>query len=419
MPYRHPFLMAALWAFALPLFAQTALPPMMALPGTDGDPARIDFAALPVLKGEHAVVSAGDAAWPFRLHNYLAYYDGQYWCMWSHGKKIEDYPRQKVCYATSADGIRWSAPNDVAGSSEKEGFRRIARGFWQRDGQFLALAGHDEALNEKGKVVFFGKSLELQSFAWDKHSQTWRPQGSVYTDAINNFPPQKNPDGQWVMMCRDHAMNSFSLQGGVASLADWKKTPIAERVNVVNGQRFRPEEPICWTLPDNRLLALFRDNAKSRRIYRAVSADSGAHWTSPERTNFPDATSKFIGLRTSRGYYVLVSSANPAGRNPLCLSTSDDGVTFTRMARLPIPDSTQAPDPSLSPARQLSGYQYPDVIEHDGSLLIAYSRGKTVIETVKIPLDAIDALRRAPQAGVLPADAPTPAVKPAQPTAAP
>lgn len=396
-------LLAALAALAVPLFAQTTLPPMLALPGADGDPQRIDFAALPVLKGAHAVVSTGDAAWPFRLHNYLAYYDGRYWCMWSHGTKIEDYPGQKICYATSPDGLSWSAPKDLAGPPEKAGFRRIARGFWLREGRLLGLAGHDEALNEKGKVVFFGKSLELQAFAWDKPSGAWQPMGTLYIDAINNFAPQKSPDGQWVMMCRDHSMNSFSLKGGVSALTDWKKTPIAERINVINGQRFRPEEPVCWTLPDNRMLALFRDNAKSRRIYRSLSTDGGTTWATPERTNFPDATSKFVGLRTSRGYYVLVSSANPAGRNPLCLATSDDGVTFTRLARLPIPDPQTPPDPSLSPARQLSGYQYPDVIEQDGALLIAFSRGKTAIETVKIPLDEIDALRGGAQTGIHPA----------------
>jgi predicted neuraminidase len=144
-------------------------------------------------------------------------------------------------------------------------------------------------------------------------------------------------------------------------------------------------------LPDGRLLGLFRDNARSGRFYRAVSADNGRTWSSLEKTNFPDATSKFFCLRTSRGFYALISNANPKGRNPLCLSTSDDGVTFTRMAQLPIPLKPEGGD---FDAEHKSGtVQYPHVIEQGGNLLICYSRNKTAIEVIKVSLDEIERLR--------------------------
>src|SRR5579862_325077 len=77
-----------------------AMPPMLNLPVTAGDPGLIDYFSLPVLAGEHAIVSRGEAPWAFRLHSYLAFFDGQYWCMWSHGPVIEDKPTQHVRYAT-------------------------------------------------------------------------------------------------------------------------------------------------------------------------------------------------------------------------------------------------------------------------------------------------------------------------------
>lgn len=79
---------------------------------------------------------------------------------------------------------------------------------------------------------------------------------------------------------------------------------------------YLPNEPALLTVPDGRLVALFR------------SCQVDAH---------------FPFLRTSRGFYVLVSNANPAPlqRVPLCLSVSDDGITFTRIARLPIPTAPQ------------------------------------------------------------------------------
>ena len=118
--------------------------------------------------------------------------------------------------------------------------------------------------------------------------------------------------------------------------------------------------------------------------------------TRGDKTNFPDATSKFFCLRTSRGFYVLISKTNPAQRNPLCLSTSDDGVTITRMARLPIPDELKDGEfvtGSRYGSTKYESFQYPHALEHDGQLLIAFSRKKQAIEVIKVSLDELDRLR--------------------------
>ena len=112
-------------------------------------------------------------------------------------------------------------------------------------------------------------------------------------------------------------------------------------------------------------------------------------------TNFPDARSKFNVLRTSRHYYVMVSNANPQYRNPLCLSLSLDGLVYVRMGRLNISDSVEPPDWDLSSRYgndrgQRPTYQYPHVIEHDGTLYIAFSRRKQSIEVLRISLDDVE-----------------------------
>jgi hypothetical protein len=362
------------------------LAPMLRLSGAGDDPTRIDFAAMHVLPGEHAVVTRGEAPWLFRLHNYLAFHDGRYWCMWSHGPVVEDNPTQHVRYATSDDGLTWSEPLAIMGPSSRKGFRYIARGFWVRDGKLLAIASHDEAFNSEGRVHFFGPSLQLVAWQWEAERREWRALGVMFDDAINNFPPQQLPDGSWAMMRRDHAKNVSLLIGGARSPLDWIAAPVTAS-QAADG--FRPEEPDWWMLPDGRLLGLFRDNGRSKRFYRAVSTDAGRTWSPPERTNFPDATSKFFCLRTLHGHYVLVSNANPEGRNPLCLSTSEDGVTFTRMVRLPIPAAV-----GEGGSRQET-LQYPHAIEHDGRLLIAFSRNKTSIEVVRVRLEEVDRVRGA------------------------
>ena len=380
-------LLAALCVVCGHSFAADPLAPMLNLPGTGEDAARIDFTKLPVLKGQHALVTRGDKTWQFRLHNYLAFYDRKYWCMWSHGPVVEDKPTQHLRCATSLDGLQWTEAEEITGPSSREGFRYIARGFWVRDGRLLAIASQDEAKR------YFGPSLQLLAWEWQPAQRQWKPLGVMFEDAINNFPPQKVPGGEWGMMCRDHERKVSMLIGGVKSPLDWKASPVTA---ARSPDGFRPEEPDWWTLPDGRLLGLFRDNAKSGRFYRALSADGGRTWTAPKKTNFPDATSKFFCLRTAHGFYVIISNANPAQRNPLCLSTSDDGVTFTRMARLPIPDELKDGEfvaGSRYGSTKYESFQYPHALEHDGQLLIAFSRKKQAIEVIKVSLDELDRLR--------------------------
>lgn len=362
-----------------PAFAQDKPPGtspdiVLRLDGADTDPAKIDHAKLPILKGTHAVINPTDATWKFQLHNYLLHHEGRFWCMWSQGPPIEDEPTQHIRYSTSKDGLKWSEAKVLVGPP-KEGYAYIARGFWVRDGELLALVAHF-----KGKGAFGAdKELQLQAMAWNGTKETWEPKGKVFDNAINNFPPQKLPTGDWMMTRRDSRFNVSMLIGGTKGIDDWKSFPVIER-NKVKG--FSPDEPIWWQQPDKSLIGLFRDNGGSQRLYRAVSKDNGQTWSLPVLTNFPNSSSKIFSIQTSAGYRVLLSNSNPSlGRRHLNLSISEDGAIFTRMARLDIPDVPAAT------------YQYPHAIEHDGHLLIAFSRKKTQTEIIKVSLRDLDALR--------------------------
>jgi hypothetical protein len=371
--------------------ASTALPPMLDLPGTGGDPMKIDFTTMPILRGEWAIVSHGNGPWPFRNHNYLEWFEGRYWAMWSHGLRQEDFPEQHVQYATSVDGLTWTESKPIVGPSPDRDFRYIARGFWIHDGKLLAMASHDESYDETGRKKLFGPSLELRLYRWDSMAERWFPHGVMAKDTINNFPPVLLADGNWAMTRREHNRNVSMLLGGVKSPHEWTDVPL----RIPPGSNFRADEPVLSVLPDGRVVGLFRDNSKSKRLYRALSVDHGRSWTTPERTNFPDATSKFFTLRTTRGYYVLVSNASPAPdqRIPLCLSVSEDGLTYTRMARLPVPTAPQDFRPRTG-VLKAAGFQYPHAIEHDGHLQIIYSRDMKTVETLRIALDEVDRLRR-------------------------
>jgi hypothetical protein len=345
------------------------------------DPRTIDFAALPHVPSQHAVVSDVRAENGVNQHNYLAQHGGKLWVMWSDGPGREDRVGQRVKFATSTDGLVWSQPAFLTpeppdsgpksphyGTRSSRGFRWIARGFWQRGDDLLALASLDEAAG------FFGPSLALRAFRLKPDMATWEDAGVIAADTINNFPPVKLQTGEWLMSRRPHDYKKTGvsfLVGGVKAIDDWQSFPV-----LGSSSELAAEEPLAWMLPDGNLVALFRDNRKSGYLYRSFSVDQGRTWTTPMRTNFPDATSKLHGLRLSDGRYVLVSNANPSKRDPLTIALSEDGLVFTRLYY-------------LVGERHVD---YPHVLEHDGHLLVAFAGGKQSVEVLKIRLTELNRL---------------------------
>ncbi len=357
-------------------------PAMLDLPGSGNDVASIDFAKLPHLPSEHTIISdvRDKGGTHVHQHAYLAYHDGVYWAMWSDGPGLpkkgvaaeahrnvvpgHDRPDTRVSFSTSRDGLNWSPPADLSGPPRIKGFGWIARGFWIRDGEMLALATH---FNAPG---YEGEGLSLEAFHWNAEEKQWSAHGTVLNDAMNNFPPKKLPNGEWMMTRRDHQRQVSVMIGGNKTFDSWKIRELAS----YDGEG-RPEEPYWYILPDGKTITgLIRDNGGSMRLLRTYSTDNGESWSPIIRTDFPDATSKFFVLRTSRGYYAMVSNSNPKGLDPLTLAISEDGIVFTRLYY-------------LIGGRHID---YPHLIEHDGHLMAAFSGAKQTMEVLKISLDDVD-----------------------------
>lgn len=351
------------------------------------DPSAIDFAALPRVAASHAVLSDVRDLGGQRVHQhaYLAFHEGRYWAMWSDGPGVpqkgvsselhrnrvpgHDQAGTRVSYATSRDGLKWSAPADLSGPPRKSGYGWISRGLWQRDGELLALATHFKAPG------YAGPGLSLEAFRWSETERKWEALGTVLDNSLNNFPPKKLPTGEWMMTRRDRDRQVSVMIGGLDSFDDWEVKPLAS----YDGQG-RPEEPYWYLLPDGRNIAgLIRDNGRSGRLLRTFSIDNGRTWAPIVRTNFPDATSKFFVLKTSRGDYVMVSNANPKRRDPLTLAMSRDGLVFDRLFY-------------LVGGRHID---YPHLIEHDDHLLVAFSGAKQTMEVMKVSLDDLNRMEMA------------------------
>lgn len=346
------------------------------------DPHRIDFDRLPAVPSQHATISDARPRGGVNQHNYLVHHEGRYFAMWSDGPGIEDQVGQRVKYATSRDGLQWSEPQFLTpipprsgpdsphyGKRTSKGFRYIARGFWQREQQLYALAALDEAAG------FFGSRLALHAFRWQAGEKQWLPLGPIADNAINNFPPQRLATGQWMMSRRTFDYRRRGVQflvGGTDSLKAWESFPV-----LGSSSELKAEEPVWYRLPDDALVALFRDNRGSKFLYRSFSTDAGRTWSKPTRTNFPDATSKLYAKRLRDGLYVLISNSNPKARDPLTVALSRDGMTYDRLA-------------VLIGGRQVD---YPHAIEHDGHLLVAFSGAKQRIEVLKIPTKALQQIK--------------------------
>ena len=365
--------------------AETEAPPPLMLAGdwVPEDPHQIDYAKIPRVEAEHSIISdvRDHAGTRVQQHAYLARHDGCFWAMWSDGPggprrgvtpeqhrnvvPAHDMAGTRVSYATSRDGLHWTKPADLSGPPRQKGFGWIARGFWNRDGDLLALASHFHAPG------YAGLGLSLEAFRWN--GATWMPLGTVLDDSMNNFPPKRLPTGEWMMTRRDHQRQVSVMIGGTKSFDDWQIHPLA----AYNGNG-RPEEPYWYILPDGKTITgLIRDNERSKFLLRTFSSDNGKTWSEIRRTNFPDATSKFFVHRTSRGYYVMVSNSNPRNRDPLTLAISQDGVVFTKLFWL------------------IGGrhVDYPHIVEHNGHLLVAFSGAKQTMEVLKVSLDDLDRLQ--------------------------
>lgn len=357
---------------------------------------------LPTIPSQHSIVHDVRDANGTRInqHNYLAFYQGLYWAIWSDGPgqpnermlklgREKDHrtrqPKhdivpgpgqspQRVMGATSVDGVKWSEPFDVAGDpAPQHGW--IARGLWIRDGKLLALASQFQPPEYAGPGLSL-HAFELQSAKADAGKPpVWRKLGMICDDALNNFEPQKLPSGEWMMSRRNGKADVFVMIGGIKGLDKWSLIPM---VAYEGEAGFKPEEPVSYTLPDQKsLVFLFRDNSKGGFLFRSFSTDNARTWTKPIRTNFPDVTSKFYVLRLADGRYVLVSNACKGPRDPLTLSVSADGLVYRQMG-------------ILAGGRQVD---YPHAIEHDGHLFVAFASAKQSVEVLKIKLEDLKVLQ--------------------------
>lgn len=332
---------------------------------------------IPRLGGATGVVYAGiEGVSAYNNHSYLTEFDGRLWAMWSTHPTRGNYHGMYVRYATSEDGLNWSLPGGI--TPVPQGKRFVARGFWVRDGELLALASLDS--NEPGGEYWAAPDLQLRAYRWK--GKQWDAAGVVFDDTINNYPPKRLPDGQWIMERRDHRFELSLLKGGVKGIGEW------EAFELPNPEGRSFNEPDFIVRPNGDIAMHIRDNSRSKRIYRSVSKDNGRTWSVPRRTNFPDATSKNFNLRLTSGQYLLINNPNTKRRIPLTVAVSNDGVIYDRIAILEDADER----PRIPGHDKGPGYTYPHALEKDGFVYFIYARHRDDIVVRRVKVEEIAGL---------------------------
>ena len=318
---------------------------------------------------------------------------------WTYGPPIEAMPTAHVLYATSKDGLNWTAPKQVF-SAPKAPHANIARGFWMFEGElYLLTAGFKAPKVFSKRARPTDKELKLSLYKWSEQEQSWYFEKNIIEDGINNFSPILLSEKSWAMTLRDDNRNVSIAKLSGRDFTKWERHHV---INELQDDDFLPDEPILFQGETDNLHMFFRDNNLSNRLFYASSKDGGSHWTSAAKSNFTASYSKFFILKTSKKFYLMVHNGNPkAIRKEMHIALSRDGLCYTRLAKLDIPTNfTTESLLSLAFWRQkylkLMGrhnhIMYPHIIEKGGYVYIAFSRNKTQMEMLRVNLTDLEGL---------------------------
>ena len=318
-----------------------------------------------------SVYRARRGEWQFNLHSYITYFDGKFWAIWSSGRVDEDSSSQLIRYATSPDGHTWSEAlilADDPDGPERRG-RWIARGIFAFNRKVAALLARLDGPSDTPQGHESWHNLKLMRFEWD--GKKWQDRGLFLDNCMNNYPPQLW-SGRWFMTCRNSYAGMYTAISESAAGGKWQVTRLPGEP-----PHDHMSEPSSYLDPQGTAHLIFRDGRGSKYLYRSLSTDQGRTWSAPVRTNYPDATSKNIAGRLENGWYFLINNANQSKRDPLAISFSRDGWVFDRPAALR----------KNAPERRFAGkskgnlsFQYPHILERNGSLWVIYSTNKEDIE---------------------------------------
>jgi hypothetical protein len=337
----------------------------------------------------------------FSHHNYIAYFKGVLYTTWDNHIKDENGSGQRGLMRRSYDdGKTWKEVEEIFPPLDKpmpasEAY--IGRHYQTANGFVVA----DDVLYALSDVAdWAGPSIrERQRISIGRLCRSINPDGTLgelfwlqkdVPKPVKGFTayPAGKPD--LVKKINDY----IKMPGNEIQLDFTTKHPLSD-----DGHGLTEPTP-AWQIHSGTWVRLYRDQGiidaatqqeseetKSRRNYATFSFDNGNTWTTPTRTNFPDACARANMGRLPDGQIYVINNVLPlatkqGGRALLAISLSRDGLTFDRVGVIRF----LPPDKRYEGRAKAVGYQYPNSVVVGDNLWLMYSVNKEDIQVTRIPL---------------------------------
>ena len=347
----------------------------------------------------------------FNHHPYLAKFENNLFACWDTQVRDENTSGQHGVFCFSSDqGRTWTtprtlfpplAPNIPASETIEPGAFQTSQGFCEINNELFAISVVD--IDSKDKIFRFNEVsrkrvglLARKVFVDGSLGDIFWVSGSLHTRThdLPNFAK-----GQETLVKK---INTYL--GQPAHLPQLIFGPKIHPDSDDNHRMTEPSPP--WQLDDGTWVRLFRDAGsaiatsradveatKSRRNYVTFSADHGAHWSVPIRTDFPDACARSNSGRLPSGIFYVINNVLPmspkhGGRSMLAISLSDDGLIFDRCAVIRF----IAPRLRQKGKAKGNGYAYPHSVVMGKKLWLIYSVNKEDIEICQLSIEELKSL---------------------------
>lgn len=345
----------------------------------------------------------------FCHHSHILHDGDRFYATWSNHLADEDSPGQRVLFAMSTDGRKWTEPKDCfppLGPRAERGIdSRVltANGLHRIGGVVYAIAGANDVFRDRGAVMLGNLAREIRP------GGALGPMFWLTRDGPGSFPgfPFDIP-GSADTRFSAPAAQLLAFRYQPENIPSWSFFPggrhgddytVATGYWKSFGGTMRADdgalmcEPTAYRRPDGVAVRLFRDrNGKSRRIYAAVYDDASRIWTVPQRTNIPDAGSRAVAGRLPNGGVYLVGNqtwgameSKSSSRDPLVLSVSRDGIVLDQAWII----RAGCPARRYAGKAKIPGFQYPHATVVGDELWVIYSINKEDVAVTRVPLKQV------------------------------
>ena len=323
----------------------------------------------------------------YNHHSQLNKFKGRYVFAFSNGYVDEEAEGQRIMVSSSADGRIWEDARVVIGGEPGTNVVHNCVALTATPDTLYVVDWREEAIRDASVVGMrriIPEKNRLHLLA-SSDAVTWREAKAFDPNIKVIFEsPRLTAEGRLMCVCStvDHG----------AGIMLWPGNDIGEDPEVISlptpeGAVFPYGEGSWYQLDDGRIIAFWRDEGGSCRVWVNCSEDGGRTWVAPMISDIPDSMSRNYAGRLTDGRYYLCNNAFATllDRRHLTLLVSDDGLTFNKVYNV-IDDPTSQ---RLKGLLKADGYQYPCCLTDGDNLLVGYSVNKEDIECGIIDATAI------------------------------